>query len=104
MHLLTRQRFLSRYKVMSIYMVQRDMQALLTASNKPAIKPVLAIAFGKVSMICPSCSNQLCSFSAKCHSLPGAWASCLCDINRHQYRVNTQWGVTCDCGMGKLSL
>ena len=34
-----------------MYMVHRDMQALLTARKSPAIKPVLAMAFGKVSMI-----------------------------------------------------
>ena len=48
---LTKRRFLSKYRVMSMYIVHRDMQALLTAKSSPASKPVLAMAFGKVNMI-----------------------------------------------------
>lgn len=44
-----------------MYIVHRDMHALLTARKSPAIKPVLAIAFGRVSMIWPTCScNKWC--------------------------------------------
>lgn len=43
------------YRQISIFILHRDMQAMTMASGMAGINPILAIALGIVSMICPIC-------------------------------------------------